>query len=237
MNYQLAQDCAKAALAVLDKKKYPQDWAQSHSTLALTYKNQKNFKEALASFEAVLEVRTKADAEESWAKTNINFGNLLIDDEFLKQNADKKLEFIDKAIKCFDNGLSVFTKKQYSRVFWAVTLINLSYANIQKSLLLKDNSEKENLLNSTILNLDRAAEVVENDPKATEMARLNYYKGWCNLELARIATDPSEKKTFIEEALGCLEDCESVFNQRLFPQWWKRVQEKKEEIKQLQNKQ
>lgn len=187
-------------------------------------------------YKELLKIRTKEKDPASWALTQINLGNLLIEEEFDKDDLEKKKNNIDNAILAFENGLTVFTKYQFG-VQWSVAKINVGYAYLLKSQFFNDEDpeqkkEKTKLLDKSISCFDEVLDGVNEDTKPVEMGRVNFYKGLCLLEKGKMKHEKS-KKQHLEDALSCMDDAKVCFTKSKTPGWHEKIESKMNEVQQL----
>jgi tetratricopeptide (TPR) repeat protein len=132
---QKALDYAKESLTILTPETHFPVWSVVVSHKAVVEKKLKLFDDSLKTYDLLLKYRSKESNSDSWALVQTNMGNLYSDEEFKSKN-------FNKAIQCYKNALSVFTKED-DVIKWSVTMVSLGY-----SLLLIDDKNKSNLMES-----------------------------------------------------------------------------------------
>jgi tetratricopeptide (TPR) repeat protein len=83
--------------------------------------------QAVAAFQNALEVRTRADLPQDWAKVENNLGNALRD-EGERNTGDKATALLNQAVQAYNSALEIFTRDGLPQ-YWAVVMGNLARAH------------------------------------------------------------------------------------------------------------
>ncbi|MDJ1172147.1 CHAT domain-containing protein [Roseofilum sp. BLCC_M154] len=109
---------------------YAEKWATTQNNLGTAYSDRlrgeraQNLEQAIACYEAALEVRTRSAYAEDWAMTQNNLGNA-----YLYRLRGERAQNLERAIACYEAALEVYTPSAYAEN-WAMTQENLAYLYI-----------------------------------------------------------------------------------------------------------
>ena len=127
----------KSALEVYTKADLPQDWALTQNNLGLVLhdlgtrsggggKGGKLLEQAVAAYQSALEVYTKADLPQDWARTQNNLGFALWD-LGTRSGGEEGGKLLEQAVAAYQSALAVYTKADLPQD-WARTQNNLGFA-------------------------------------------------------------------------------------------------------------
>jgi len=95
-------------------------WIQSHSL-------QENLKQAIVCFQDALQIHTRNSVPKQWAMLQYNFGRAYDDLREVGQDYEDWAENCEKAIKCYEKALEVYTR-QADSLHWGYCHYNLGIA-------------------------------------------------------------------------------------------------------------
>ena len=134
-NLRQAIACYEAALEVRTREAFPVDWAGTQNNLGEAYRQLPGddrevnlryaiacYEQAIACYEAALEVRTREAFPVDWAGTQNNLGIAYSD----LPGGDREAN-LRQAIACYEAALEVYTREAFP-VDWAATVNNLGAA-------------------------------------------------------------------------------------------------------------
>ncbi|WP_204105512.1 MULTISPECIES: tetratricopeptide repeat protein, partial [Spirulina sp. CCY15215] len=127
-NIEIAIACYQAALQVLTRDAFPQDWATTQNGLGAAYRNRirgergENLEQAIACYQAALQVYTREAFPQDWAITQNNLGTAYSD-----RIRGERGENLELAIACYQAALQVRTREAFPQQ-WATTQNNLGEA-------------------------------------------------------------------------------------------------------------
>ena len=167
-----------------------------------------NVQQAMASFQATLQVYTREVFPFEWAKAQLTLGAAYAD--FPGGNREANLE---RAIACYQAALQVYTREVFP-FEWALAQNNLGAAHVQLPT-----DDREANLEHAIACLTAALQVYTHEAFPFEWAR-------SQLTLAiTYATLPSEDRTAnLRQAMACFQAALQVFTREAFPFQWASIQ-------------
>jgi len=158
-NLERAIACYEAALQVRTRTDFPVDWAMTQNNLGTAYKNrirgeraenlerafvQTSLEQAIACYEAALQVHTRTDFPVDWATTQNNLGaayqNRIRGDR--AENLERAIvqTSLEQAIACYEAALQIYTRTDFP-VDWATTQGNLAQALMDRAALMDTASD------------------------------------------------------------------------------------------------
>jgi tetratricopeptide (TPR) repeat protein len=128
----------RSALEVYTKADLPQDWARTQNNLGLALwelgrrssggeEGRKLLEEAVAAYRSALEVYTKADLPQDWARTQNNLGLALWELGRRSSGGEEGRKLLEDAVAAYRSALEVYTKADLPQG-WARTQNNLGLA-------------------------------------------------------------------------------------------------------------
>lgn len=158
-----------AVLNAVSRDELPHLWAEAHAHRAHTFDNPINKDQAIAHFNAALEVFTRADVPKRWAMNMMGRANAYLARSSAGQiglpSARVRAYDIEKAITDYDDALTVCTQSNFPRQ-WALLQMNRACA-YQKRIL----GKKADNLAEAISGHRRALEVRTFDSDPDEYLR------------------------------------------------------------------
>jgi len=203
-----------AALEVLTREAFPQDWAATQNNLGNAYSNRirgekaENIESAIASYTAALAVYTRDAFPEYWATTQNNLGSA-----YRNRIRGEKAENIESAIASYTAALEVLTRDAFPQN-WAMAQNNLAIAYWDRI-----RGEKAENIESAIASYTAALEVLTREAFAQQWAATQN-----NLAIAYSDRIRGEKAENIESAIASFTAALAVYTRDAFPQQWARTQ-------------
>ncbi|WP_353121581.1 tetratricopeptide repeat protein, partial [Planktothrix agardhii] len=127
-NLEIAIASYEAALEVITRTAFPQDWATTQNNLANAYNNRirgeraENLEQAIKYYQAALEVYTRTAFPQNWATTQNNLAIAYSD-----RIRGERAENLERAIEFYEAPLEVCTRTAFPQD-WAMTQNNLAAA-------------------------------------------------------------------------------------------------------------
>jgi tetratricopeptide (TPR) repeat protein len=163
----------------------------------IIYKRMKKFEDSLKSFEQLLKIRTQEKTPLEWGLSNINMGNLYVDEEFLKKCENVSVNF-EKAIQCYENALKVL-KKDVQSVQWTIAMMSLGYAMYLSSDDMK-------MLGDALNRLDEALGSIKKEVRKGEYGVIQYHRCCCLWKIF----GANKSKDVLNAALQAVDEANSV---------------------------
>lgn len=142
-NIKKAIQACKLALKVFSKEDYPYEWAETHNCLSLAYRDKiavdetdktkdfQDFEEAITLLESALEVFSKENYREAFARIQNNLGTI-----YRRRIKGEKVENLQKSIIAYESALEVYTFDAFPYYHLEV-LFNLGSCHLFANNLIK----------------------------------------------------------------------------------------------------
>jgi tetratricopeptide (TPR) repeat protein len=192
------------------------DLSNALSTEAMFANQPALFEQAVQADQKALEVYTKSDSPQDWARTQANLGSAL-SDESMAANGEKAAALADQAVQAYRNALEVFTRADLPQD-WAQVQASMGYALWLESLSVSPG-------NSASL-LDQAVKALENALQVRTKANLPQDWAWTQEHLALALRDEStavgvETSTaLLDQAMEAYQNALEVYTKTEMPREW-----------------
>ncbi|MDB9313848.1 CHAT domain-containing protein, partial [Spirulina sp. CS-785/01] len=199
---------------VYTRTAFPEQWAKTQNNLANAYlyrirgERAENLEQAIAAYDAALEVRTRTAFPEQWAMTQNNLGNA-----YRNRIRGERAENLERAIAAYDAALEVRTRTAFPEQ-WAETQNNLAIAYSDRI-----RGERAENLEQAIAALEAALEVYTPTAFPEQWAMTQN-----NLAIAYRERIRGERAENLERAIAAYEAALEVRTRTAFPQDWATTQ-------------
>ncbi|MEG4202941.1 CHAT domain-containing protein, partial [Microcoleus sp. Pol7_A1] len=205
----------QAALQVLTRDAFPQQWAMTQNNLASAYSNRikgergENIEKAIAFYQAALQVLTRDTFPQQWAMTQNNLAIAYSD-----RIQGKRGENLERAIAFNEAALQVLTRDAFPQD-WAQTQNSLAIAYSDRI-----KGKRGENLERAIAFYEAALQVRTRDAFPQDWAQTQN-----NLAVAYYSRIKGERGENIERAIAFYEAALQVYTRDAFPQYWALTQD------------
>ncbi len=223
----------RAALEGYTKADFPQDLARTQNSLGIALQelwrrsgdkeeSRRLLEEAVAAYRSALEVWTKADMPQDWARTQNNLGAAL--QELGRRSGDKEgYKLLEDAVAAYRSALEVWTKADMPQD-WAVIQDNLGMALQELGKRSSDKEEGDKLLEDAVAAYRSALEVRTKPDLPQNWAKTQNNLGTALRELGRRSGDKEQGGKLLQEAIAVYRSALEVSTKADLPQDWARIQ-------------
>ncbi|MEL7481374.1 MAG: CHAT domain-containing tetratricopeptide repeat protein [Pseudomonadota bacterium] len=203
-----------AALEVLTRETFPQEWALIQMNRAAAYSDRirgvraDNLEEAIAGFNAALEVLTRDAFPVDWARTQMNRATAYPD-----RISGVRADNVEEAIAGHDAALEVYTREAFPED-WAKTQMNRANAYQDRIRGVRADNVEEAIAGYDAALEVRTREAFPKDWALTQMNRAYAYKD----RIRGVRADN------VEEAIAGYDAALEVYTRDAFPQDWASTQ-------------
>jgi len=222
-----AVDAYRKALESIARKQLPRDWANTQENLGAALKAQgirmseekkgaQLLAQAAAAFRNALEIYTREQLPQDWARTQNNFGNALRE-QGLRTEGEAGVLLLAQAVDAYRYALEVYTRKQLPRD-WAMTQNNLGIALSDQGV--RTSEEKGAQLLAQAVDAYRNALEVwtrEQQPQYWAMAQNNL---GTTLYDQGVRTPGEAGTLLLAQAVDAYQKVMEVWTRERLPQYW-----------------
>ena len=224
----------RAALEVYTKADLPQDWARTQNNLGIALQEleklsgdkeegDKLLEDAVAAYRSALEVWTKADLPQFWARTQYNLGIALQELWRRSGNKEEDRKLLEGAVAAYRSALEVWTKADLPQD-WARTQNDLATALKELGRGSSDNEQGRKLLEGAVAAYRALLEVYTKADLPQNWARTQNNLAIALQELGKRSGDREQGCKLLEEAVAAYRAALEVYTKADLPQNWARTQ-------------
>jgi CHAT domain-containing protein/CO dehydrogenase/acetyl-CoA synthase epsilon subunit len=213
-NLEITIAAYQAALEILTRAAFPEQWAMTQINLATVYKDRikgekaDNIERAISAYQAALEILTRAAFPEQWATAQNNLAAA-----YWNRIKGEKADNIEQAIVVYQAALEIRTREAFPEQ-WAMTQNNLATAYKDRI-----KGEKADNIESAIIAYQAALEIFNCEAFPEEWAMTQN-----NLALAYTDRIKEEKADNIEQAITAYQATLEIRTREAFPKDWAMTQ-------------